>query len=70
LEQALKNQKATIKKQYKLSASIGVAYHDPENPQTLDKLLTDADKMMYKLKQSRREKQIECKQLLRYMSDK
>jgi GGDEF domain-containing protein len=53
LEQALKNQKATIKKQYKLSASIGVAYHDPENPQTLDKLLTDADKMMYKLKQSK-----------------
>jgi GGDEF domain-containing protein len=53
LEQALKNQKVTIKKQYRLSASIGVAYHDPENPQTLDKLLTDADKMMYKLKQSK-----------------
>ncbi|MFZ3138550.1 MAG: diguanylate cyclase [Thermodesulfovibrionales bacterium] len=50
---SVKEPRSTIKKQYKLSVSIGVAYHDPENPQTLDKLLTDADKMMYKLKQSK-----------------
>jgi diguanylate cyclase (GGDEF)-like protein/PAS domain S-box-containing protein len=53
LEQALKEQNSKMVNQYELSASIGVAYYDPQRPQTLDKLLADADSMMYKQKRSK-----------------
>lgn len=53
LEQALQEQNSKMTNQYKLSASIGVAYYDPQKPQTIDKLLTDADSMMYKQKHSK-----------------
>jgi diguanylate cyclase (GGDEF)-like protein/PAS domain S-box-containing protein len=52
LEQALKEQNSKMRNQYELSASIGVAYYDPQNPQTLDKLLNIADSMMYEQKRS------------------
>ena len=35
---------------YKLSLSIGIAYYDPENPCSVDELLTQADKLMYEEK--------------------
>jgi GGDEF domain-containing protein len=53
LEQALKEKNSKMVNQYELSASIGVAYYDPQIPQTLDKLLADADSMMYKQKRSK-----------------
>ena len=53
LEEALKEHNSKMINQYELSASIGVSYYDPQRSQTLDKLLTDADSMMYKQKQSK-----------------
>ena len=53
LKQALKEQNSKMLNQYELSASIGVAYYDPQKPQTLDKLLAEADSMMYRQKRSK-----------------
>jgi|GEM_PF-4564126 diguanylate cyclase (GGDEF)-like protein len=39
------------KRNFKLSISMGVAYFDPENPCSIDELLTQADASMYKRKQ-------------------
>jgi len=35
---------------YKISISMGAAYYDPENPCSLDELMSRADKLMYKQK--------------------
>lgn len=40
-------------RKYFLSISIGVAYYDPQNPLTLDRLLHDADQKMYEHKRRR-----------------
>ena len=53
LEEALKEHNSKMINQYELSASIGVSYYDSQKSQTLDKLLTDADSMMYKQKRSK-----------------
>ncbi|OGW28427.1 MAG: hypothetical protein A2X59_00475 [Nitrospirae bacterium GWC2_42_7] len=42
------NEKTTLA--YKLSASVGVAYYDPEKPSSLDELLLQADSNMYEQK--------------------
>ena len=41
-------------KPYEISMSIGIAYYDPENPVSFDKLLTRADQLMYENKRARR----------------
>jgi diguanylate cyclase (GGDEF)-like protein/PAS domain S-box-containing protein len=38
------------KRKYKFSISIGIAHYDPESPCSIDDLLLQADKMMYKQK--------------------
>lgn len=45
---AIHNEK--MNRNFRLSASIGIAYYDPENPCSLDELLLQADRMMYKKK--------------------
>lgn len=39
---------------YKLSISTGVVYHDPADPCSIDELLTSADAIMYEHKKSKR----------------
>jgi diguanylate cyclase (GGDEF)-like protein/PAS domain S-box-containing protein len=39
---------------YKLSLSVGTSYFDPENPYSLDKLLSNADEAMYEQKKNKR----------------
>jgi diguanylate cyclase (GGDEF)-like protein len=38
---------------YKISISMGAAYYDPENPCSLDELMSRADKLMYDQKRSK-----------------
>jgi diguanylate cyclase (GGDEF)-like protein/PAS domain S-box-containing protein len=45
-----------IGRRYKLSLSIGIAYYDPDNPVTIENLLTEADALMYDQKKAKREK--------------
>jgi diguanylate cyclase (GGDEF)-like protein len=40
----------TLKRGYQLSMSIGVSFYDPDNPRSIDELLTEADKSMYEQK--------------------
>jgi two-component system cell cycle response regulator len=40
----------TMKRGYRLSMSIGMSFYDPENPNSIDELLTEADKSMYEQK--------------------
>jgi diguanylate cyclase (GGDEF)-like protein len=42
------------KRHYKISISMGIARYDPENPCSLDDLMSRADKLMYKQKRSRK----------------
>ncbi len=54
------------KHDYKLSLSIGTTYYDPSNPCSIDELLEQADKLMYKqkiFKQSPRVTTIEPKEI-------
>ncbi|MFO1418163.1 MAG: diguanylate cyclase [Methylotetracoccus sp.] len=44
------------KSPFRLSASIGSAYFDPETPSTLDELLASADRAMYEAKRAQRAK--------------
>ena len=39
-------------RKYKLSTSIGYAFYDPENPSSIDELLTSADTLMYEQKKN------------------
>jgi len=41
---------------YKLSVSVGMAYNDPENPCSIDVLMSRADASMYEQKRSKRSK--------------
>jgi GGDEF domain-containing protein len=38
---------------YPLSLSVGIAYNDPENPSTIDELMSHADVLMYKQKKGK-----------------
>jgi len=40
-------------RKYKLSISMDCAYHDPENPCSIDELIARADKLMYEQKQKK-----------------
>jgi diguanylate cyclase (GGDEF)-like protein/PAS domain S-box-containing protein len=39
---------------YSLSMSVGMAYNDPENPSTIDELMSHADALMYEQKKGKR----------------
>jgi diguanylate cyclase (GGDEF)-like protein/PAS domain S-box-containing protein len=41
-------------RKYELSMSIGYSFYDPENPSSIDELLTSADKSMYKQKKNKK----------------
>jgi diguanylate cyclase (GGDEF)-like protein/PAS domain S-box-containing protein len=49
-QDALNIHNNTMNRQYMLSASVGLAHYDPDKPCSLDELLMQADKMMYKQK--------------------
>jgi len=38
---------------YSLSMSVGIAYNDPENPSTIDELMSHADALMYEQKKGK-----------------
>lgn len=40
-------------RRYKISISMGTAYYDPDNPCSLDQLMSRADKLMYDQKRSK-----------------
>ncbi len=42
---------------YNLSVSIGIACYDPENPCTIDELLCQTDKLMYKQKKQKKKRE-------------
>jgi diguanylate cyclase (GGDEF)-like protein len=44
--------------QYNLSMSIGVTSHEPNSEQSIDELLTEADELMYKHKNSKKNREI------------
>ena len=50
LEQVLKAHHLQTKGSYTLSLSLGIAYYDPNNPCSIEVLLTQADKLMYENK--------------------
>jgi diguanylate cyclase (GGDEF)-like protein/PAS domain S-box-containing protein len=45
---------AAEKRDYKISLSVGMAYSEPENPCSLDELMSQADTRMYEQKRSKR----------------
>jgi diguanylate cyclase (GGDEF)-like protein len=45
---------------YKLSVSTGIAYYDPEKPCTIDELLNQTDKLMYKQKKQKQKMRTYC----------
>lgn len=49
-EQVLNAHHLQTKRSYTLSLSLGIAYYDPDNPCSIEVLLTQADKLMYENK--------------------
>lgn len=47
-------------KTYRLQASMGVTRYDPENPATIEALLSEADTLMYQQKQTKRRRNAEA----------
>jgi diguanylate cyclase (GGDEF)-like protein/PAS domain S-box-containing protein len=43
---------------YNLSMSIGYSFYDPENPSSIDELITSADKMMYEQKKNKKSRSV------------
>lgn len=50
LQENLEKRNKEKKGAYNLSLSVGITYYDPENPCTIDELLSHGDKMMYEQK--------------------
>ena len=50
LQKNLDETNEAIKRGYRLSMSIGVSFYDPDNPCSIDELLTEADRSMYEKK--------------------
>jgi diguanylate cyclase (GGDEF)-like protein/PAS domain S-box-containing protein len=50
LQKSLEIHNAERNRSYKLSLSFGIAYYDPENPCSIDGLLTQGDELMYEQK--------------------
>ncbi|MDQ7787364.1 MAG: diguanylate cyclase [Thermodesulfovibrionales bacterium] len=55
LEKSLEIYNSKRTHDYRLSLSIGVTYYDPENPCTIEELLTQADELMYKYKKNKKQ---------------
>jgi two-component system cell cycle response regulator len=53
LQRAVETDNARSKREYRLSISTGAAYFDPRSPITIDELLSQADKSMFKQKRTR-----------------
>jgi len=53
LEKMIEEYNAKCEKPYKLSVSSGVAVYDPQNPRSIDRLLVNADELMYADKRSK-----------------
>jgi diguanylate cyclase (GGDEF)-like protein/PAS domain S-box-containing protein len=54
LQKSIDAHNANREKRYKLSMSWGLSYYDPENPFSIDELLSHADKLMYEQKRLKR----------------
>ena len=54
LQENIDAHNAKREKGYKLSMSLGISYFDPENPCSIDELLSRADKLMYEQKKNTR----------------
>lgn len=50
LEENIEKHNSKARRKYKLSLSFGVAYYDPEHPCSIDELLAQGDRLMYKQK--------------------
>ncbi|MBU0544749.1 MAG: GGDEF domain-containing protein [Proteobacteria bacterium] len=46
-------------RKYKLSISVGCSSYDPENPSSIDKLMANADKLMYEQKKNKKFKPVQ-----------
>jgi len=57
LSENIKDHNAKQTRHYKLSVSVGVAQFDPENPISIDDLLSEADALMYAQKRKRAQEQ-------------
>jgi diguanylate cyclase (GGDEF)-like protein len=57
LSENIKDHHAKQTRHYKLSVSVGVAQFDPENPISIDELLSEADALMYTQKRKKARKQ-------------
>ena len=54
LQKAVEMDNTKSKREYKLSISTGTAYFDPLSPCTIDELLSQADKLMYEQKRTKK----------------
>ena len=50
LQKNLDETNEALKRGYRLSLSIGMSFYDPENPRSIDELISEADKSMYEQK--------------------
>jgi len=57
LYENIRDYNAKVSRNYKLSASVGGAHFNPENPIPIDELLSKADALMYAQKRNRRKKE-------------
>lgn len=55
LRASLERYNSRTSRGFTLSMSVGIAYYDPDNPCTVDELLAEGDRMMYRHKKTRRE---------------
>ncbi len=53
LDKNLKRLNQTLDKPYKIGFSVGVSSYNPDNPQSIDELISIADENMYKEKKKR-----------------
>ena len=56
LQQQIDSQNSLSNRQYKISISIGCTHYDPENPCSIDELMSSADMLMYEEKKKRRDR--------------
>jgi len=54
LEKNLESYNAQLSRGFSLSMSVGIAFFDPEHPMTVDELLIEGDRMMYRQKKTRK----------------
>ncbi len=54
VDEAVRRANETPGREFALSLSVGVAMFDPERPQSLDQLISEADRRMYQAKHCQR----------------